>query len=604
MSRRLSKSVPNRDDAFGSQGIGAALLLVAAVILSYLPALGSDFVWDDSTLLLNNPAITLPGHWASIWTGEATPDYFPLTYSLLKLCWILWGGWAPGFHGLNIVLHLAGVLLLWRLLLQLEVPGAWWGTALFAVHPVNVATVAWVSEIKNTLSLTLALGASLLFLSRCVQEDRLRRDLAALVLFIAALLAKTSVVLLPCVWTAVLWWKMEFPSRKVVLRIVPFLAIALGAGLLTLWFQTHRVIHHEFASISPGWIPELIRGGWGIGFYLRQLVWPDSLSMLYGNRHPEEAISGSWMALTAAVTVTLLTLRHHRINEWGRGWEAAFSCYLLLLLPVMGFLPMYYLRLAPVADHWLYLPAIPLFAFAGAGVAGGKQGLRLAAGSLVVILFGVLTWNRCHELLDAVTLWNSVLKRDPGSVPALQNLALALDKEGDSRGAVLLARRAVTLAPADLEPRLNLAGLLGKHGDIPAALEVLRSTMTQWPDSADLFTMEGDLLSMGGRKEEALLSYQKAAGMNPKFVRALMGIGKLEFLLGRPSLAIPPLETLLDLDPQSTQAINILGASHATLGHNAEAEALFLRGLQIDPSNIHLRNNLRLLKQPEALLQH
>ena len=141
-----------------------ALILAAITMIAYLPALGGGFLWDDAELIVNQPCVTGSSGWGAIWSG-ATPDYYPLTYSLFRLEWMLWGPWTPGYHAVSILLHSVAAILVWRILLLLSIPGAWWGAALFALHPVNVASVAWISETKNTLSLPLALGASLLFLS-------------------------------------------------------------------------------------------------------------------------------------------------------------------------------------------------------------------------------------------------------------------------------------------------------------------------------------------------------------------------------------------------------------------------------------------------------
>ena len=501
------------------------LILVFGVLLSYFPALHNGFVWDDSSILLKNPAVTMPGNWASIWIHGETPDYFPLTFSILKIEWMLWDPWAPGFHGLNIALQLVGSLLLWRLLLELKIPGAWCAAALFALHPINVASVAWVSEIKNTLSLPLALGASLVFFSSCKANQRTKYDLTALALYSAALLSKTSLVTLPCVWAVLLWWRGEFQGVKSLRRIIPFLTASLAAGLLTLWFQTHHVIHHVFAAISPGLIPEIIRAFWAVGFYLHQLVWPASLSVLYDSSHPEHGLSVSWISLTLALLVTAVAIIWKR-PPWSRGWLTAFSSFLILLLPVLGFLPMYYLRFSPVADQWLYVPAIPLFALTGAVTEGRLDLWRKGLFLLLLLCFGFMTWQRCGDLHDSESLWNSILLKNPASFSALQNLAIVYEERGEGVKALDFAGRAVIAHPDELEPILNFVAIQCNTGNPEEALKMTETALNRWRESPDLWALRGDILLNLSRPSDAISSYQQALSLNPHLVRAIVGLRK------------------------------------------------------------------------------
>ena len=140
-------------------------LLVAATLAVFAPVmLQGGFFWDDYELIVNNPLVHSPGGLRDFWFSTKNFDYFPLTSTTFWIEWRVWGNWAQPYHVLNVLLHLGSALMLWRIFRELKVPGAFWGALLFAVHPVNVESVAWISERKNTLSMFLASLSLLLYL--------------------------------------------------------------------------------------------------------------------------------------------------------------------------------------------------------------------------------------------------------------------------------------------------------------------------------------------------------------------------------------------------------------------------------------------------------
>jgi tetratricopeptide (TPR) repeat protein len=577
-----------------------ALILAAITMIAYLPALGGGFLWDDAELIVNQPCVTGSSGWGAIWSG-ATPDYYPLTYSLFRLEWMLWGPWTPGYHAVNILLHSVAAILVWRILFLLSIPGAWWGAALFALHPVNVASVAWISETKNTLSLPLALGASLLFLSSQRGLTPRRSGLnagsagaMALLLFLMSLLAKSSGVTLPLAWLILLRWKQGRFSLSSLLSTAPYLVLSAVSGLCTLWFQHHHAIKGWRDPVA-GFTEKSFRAMESVGFYLKQILLPWDLSMLYATGSTELLAFGSLLALALGVAATLLCLKRRSFAWW---WVAGFGCFLILLLPVLGFLPMYYLRLSPVADHWLYLPGIPLFAMAGSALALlARDRLILYLPCLLLLgLLGSCTWTRCHDLRDTLSLWRSVIRHDPRSWYATMNLSMELDDLGQKQEALESARRALELGPSHPETHLNLATLLALQDQPMEALEVLRSAKCRLPIVADILVLEGTIQARMGMMEQAATSFTMALNTNPGHLEALQKLVDAASQLGRPELVVEKLHRYLLLHPNTPTLWNDLGIALANSGAYRDAEKAFQQGLQFHPEDQSLQENLKLLR--------
>ena len=273
-----------------------AALIVGAALLAYWPVFRAGFVWDDDKFLTENPLIRASDGLRRFWFTAEPPDYFPLTSSMLWFEWRLWGPHAFGYHVVNVLLHAASAVLLWRALLRLKVPGAWLAGLLFAVHPVAVESVAWITERKNTLPMVFYLASILAFLrfeDGCSHhDDSFHHDdttstthgtplyLLSLVLFLLALLAKTSVVMLPAVLLLCAWWRRGKVAARDLLRTVPFFALALALGLVTVWFQYHSDIAGEVVR-TDSLAARAAGAGWAIWFYLYKALLPVNLCFCY-----------------------------------------------------------------------------------------------------------------------------------------------------------------------------------------------------------------------------------------------------------------------------------------------------------------------------------
>ena len=256
---------------------GAALLVLVTVLV-YVPAMRGGFIWDDAGLLTDNPAVKTIDGLYSIWFGNWAVDYIPLTLSSFWLEWHLWGLHPAGYHIVNVLLHAANALLLWRVLKCLGLPGSWLAALLFAVHPVCAASVAWIAERKNTLSMFFYLLSLWWFLRfdetihSTVQTEKTRRLLScSLAAFFLALLAKSSVAVLPVVLLLFVWWRRGRVTRRDLDRCIPFFVLAVLMALMAVAVQS-RAVRGGVGVIHDSLWVRLLGGSWAVWFYLGKIV--------------------------------------------------------------------------------------------------------------------------------------------------------------------------------------------------------------------------------------------------------------------------------------------------------------------------------------------
>ncbi len=382
-----------------------AALIVAAALLAYAPVLRAGFIWDDDAFLTENPLIRAPDGLYRAWFTTTSPDYFPLTSSMLWLEWRLWGPNAAGYHLVNVLLHAASAVLLWRVLLRLRIPGAWLAGLLFAVHPVAVESVAWITERKNTLAMALYLASILAWL-RCdgvgfhhddttsttngSRQTAIRSDhdettntsnatphstlrtphyLLSLGLFLLALLAKTSVVMLPAVLLGCAWWRRGRVARRDLVRVLPFAAVAAALGLVTIWYQYHNAIGPHVVR-SEGLASRAVTAGWAAWFYLYKALLPLKLCFVY----PRWTAAVSLLAVVPGLLFLAMLFLFARFGPkgWGRPFLFALGYFLVTLLPVLGFVDISFMYYSLVADRWQYTALVGVVALA-AGLSARLQ---------------------------------------------------------------------------------------------------------------------------------------------------------------------------------------------------------------------------------------
>lgn len=570
----------------------AGLLLFAVALFVYIPALSGGFVWDDRSILTENPLMLSPSGLAGIWFGGDTHDYFPFTLTSLWVDRRLWGpANAMGFHAVNIVLHAVSSILLWRVLLRLEIPGAWLAAVLFAVHPINVPSVAWIAERKNTLSIFFFLASALWYFRFEASRGAVKYCLA-LFLFVLALLSKTSTVMLPCVLLLCAWWQRSRISVRDLKWTAPFFLLSLVMGMVTIWFQNHRAI--AGAEVPMGdFMSRVLTAGWAAAFYLGSILWPGRLSMLYPHWKIDHASMGYLLPALALVGLLLLGIMFRK--SWGRRLLFALGYFLITLFPVLGFFRMYYFRLSPVADHWVYISSIGILALAASG-------LTLVARRIPIVNFVVVglvallawqSWERSKILHNESTLWSDVLRKDPDSWTANTNLAIVAVQQGEVGLALEHGKRLVELEPDYVESHLNYGSVLAKAGRQREAVAAYRAAVKLAPASPDVVRELALALRNNGELAEALDTYRTVAGLNPESAQSFTDLGDLFYQMQRPAEAVECFRQVVAREPLSADARNNLAGALYLIGDKTAAVEQYREALRIDPGHAAAQSNLQ-----------
>jgi tetratricopeptide (TPR) repeat protein len=507
-----------------------ALGLSLVTILIYRPAWDGGFLWDDDRYVTHNPLLTAPDGLRRIWFSlDAPSQYFPLTYTVLRIERLLWGLNPAGFHWVNILLHVANALLVWRVLSRLNIPASWFAAAIFALHPVQVESVAWISELKNVLMGFFFL-LTLLTWIECLDATGKRRCvlyLAALFLCLLALFAKSTACTLPAALLLILWLK-ERPIRwRALFEIVPFVVVALGVGLVAVWWEKYHQGTRVLVSLAP--TERLLIASRAIWFYLSKLFWPTELIFIYPQWKINVVDPAVYVGLVAAAAAAVAIYFGRRFL--GRGIEVATLFFVATLGPLLGFVMLYTFRYTFVADHYQYLAAIGPIAVASAGLAQFERMIKksrpfiISVGFAILVCLSVLTWRQSSIYRDAETLWRTTIAKNPSCWMAYNNLGVVQFEKGNIGDAIDKYEQSLRLYPEYSEAHYNLGSALLQKGYADEAIQQCEEALKIQPNEPDAHIVLGNAFMSKQDIDQAISQYEQALTLRPGDSNAHYNLG-------------------------------------------------------------------------------
>ncbi len=556
---------------------GAALCLLVAV--SYIPTLSAGFVWDDEIILPKAAPLHTWSGLAQIWfTPRALlpyeAHYWPLLYTTFWLEHKLWGLAPLGYHLVNLLLHTGVVLLLWRLLRRLEVPGAWFAAAVFAVHPLHVESVAWVIGRKDILATLCYLASVLAYIRFAEMRRGERREghyLLAGVLFVLGLFSKSITITLPVTLLLWHWWRHGRVTLADGIRTLPFFLVGLGITLAD--YAYYISIEHISFAYSP--LERGLIASRALAFYAGKLLWPVGLTGVYP--HWEHGIGDAlaWGCAAGVAAVVAVLWRWRR--PLGRGPLAGVLFFAVALSPTLGFVDFGYMQFSFVADRYQYLAGIGLIAVVIAAVSRACQrGLGAlpprrarpariaigAAGAAILAVASLLTWNHAGIYHDPGTFFTHVIAHNPQARGAHHNLGNYLEAEG-----------------RNLE-----------------AIAAFQTAFERQPDTHGLLVSIGRLLSKQGRKEEAIARYREALRIKPEYQIAMRNIAVVLINQKRYAEGLAAAQQVIARYPDDAKAHHLTGIGLFHFNRKAEALRHYDRALALYP-NLNMASDLNTARE-------
>jgi tetratricopeptide (TPR) repeat protein len=596
-----------------------SLLLVALTFIAYVPALRGGFIWDDDDYVTNNPNLHSLRGLMDIWaTPRTSPQYYPLTFTTFWVEQQLWGMRPLGYHVDNVLLHAIAALLFWRLLVSLEVPGAFLAAMIFALHPVHVESAAWISERKNVLSAMFYFGAAAAWFRAWPEPPPInsRSYWMAVVFFVCALFSKTVTCTLPVALLLVIWWKKGRLTRYDVFPMIPMFLLGIAAAVSTAYLEVSHV-----AAVGPEWdwpiLDRILIAGRVIWFYAMKLVLPFNLSFIYPKWRIDSGIAWQWaFPLAAVLAVVVLWIKR---SQWGRGPFVAATIFILTLTPALGFFAVYPMRYSYVADHFQYHASAALITLIAVGLYRLLRALPEPAriGAVAVPLL-VLTLMRAAVFRDSEVLWRDTHAKNPNSWMVHLNLARILAERGKddeaqnhfelqlafepnlpethwNMGVNLMHRGQLDAAMQEYDRALardsrfpqayfGRGNVYLEKGDLDAAAHEYKRAIELKPDYAEACFNLGLVLERQGDPYGAMGQYRRAIAQRPNYAKALNQLGQLLAKTKQYPLAIEHYLRAIDADPQFAEAhLNLAGVLMA-VGQKDQARDRFNQAVRLDPS--------------------
>lgn len=543
-----------------------ALAIVALTFAVYRPVLPGSFLMDDDRLT---------GPFNPLVNGKLTPYnlWFRLDFALATLGWwierLMFGDNPAGYHVASIVLQIASALLLWRLLARLKIPGAWLAAALFAVHPVGVNSVARISELKNTLSMPFFLLSFIGYLY--YEEARLypREAISgghknssnatwwyalALMAFVLALMAKTTAVVLPVLLLLCALWQRKRISSKDIVHTLPFFALSLAFGLMSVWYQKYQALPTTELPLPPmSFAQRLAVAGYELWFYLGKALWPFSLCVQYPRWTIDAHSVAAYVPDALVVVVLILCLGFWR--SWGRHVFFGLSCFVVMLFPALGFFDAQYLTMWQVSDHLQYMALAAIITLMAAGFASLPNEKVFRAAAAVLLIGGsLLCFQRAKAFSTPEQLFEDTIAKNKSDSDAYNQLGIILAKKENYPEAAKDFALAVKSDPNNCDARMDLGHALMLEGNYAVAEEQYLASLKIRPTASQTHKVYANLLKREGKNAEALYHLRLAAIFEPD-AETFTELASLEYATGDARNAVKHFERAVALQPGSSDTV-------------------------------------------------
>ena len=611
------------------------LILVLAVVLAYQPVWLAGFIWDDDAVVTANPCIIGPLGIKEIWTTRLA-DICPFTLTTFWLEYALWGLSPLPYHLANVLMHGADAIVLWRLLSSLRIPGAWLGAALWALHPVQVESVAWITEMKNTESALFFLLTILFFMKALEVEEvntfRKRNWNYGLTLVFAALAmaSKSSTAILPVVLSLCAWWKEGRWNGQSQAKVAPILLLAIGVGIVSAWIQKQQLGTVADPQMVRTWLECLATAGYVVWFCLAKLIWPYPLMMVYPRWEIDANQWTSYLPLLAVLSVLFILWIKRKTPS--RSYFFAFAYFVAALLPVLGLVNLSYFQHSFVADHFQYLASMGPLALAGAEMVRlanfliPSRWLQTRLCAILLLTLGVWSWQRAWVYQNEGTLWTDTLAKNPNCWVGHNNLGIWFFQKGELDDAIAQYQISLKIHPHDpevyndlgrafaqigdwdeaiaeytkalelnrdfAEAHGNLGVALYEKGETDKAIDEYRKALLLAPGNAVAHNNLGNALAQTGPPDEAIAEYHAALTINPDYAVAHNNLGNVLFQMGRTDEALIEYQKALEIAPAYAQAHNNLGNALLKLGRIDEAIVQFQYVVRLNPDDATAQQNL------------
>jgi len=574
-------------------------LIIVATLVAYIPAWHGGRLWDDDAHVTSAALQSTEGLWRIWFEVGATQQYYPVLHSTFWLLHRVFGDQTLGYHLLNIVLHGVCAGLFVTVLHRLRVPGALLAGVIFALHPVHVESVAWITELKNTLSGVWYLLAALAYL-RFDTERRWALYAVSFVLFVLALLTKTVTATLPAALLVVFWWQRgQVRWREDAVPLLPFFTLSVMAGIGTAWVE-RAYIGASGPAFDFTWIERALIAGRATVFYATTLLWPSNLTFVYPRWEVSQAVWWQYLYPLAVLGVLAWC--------WSlRGKTRAPLTVALLfvgtLFPALGFVNVYPFVFSFVADHFQYLASLSVIAGVAAVCTSASAKWRQSRSAVapivvmaVAIGLGGLTWRQSQQYVSAEVLYAATIERNPNAWMAHLNLGWLRLQRGEIEAAIRDTETALRLSPNLPQGQNNLGSALRTLGRFDEAERAYREALRLRPNDIDTRYNLGLVLIDLGRPEEAVAHIEAYLAKSPGDADAHAQLGDARQSLGQLPDAVIAYRASIRLNPSNARVHANLGSALGRQGRLQEAIAEFTEALRIDPANTQAARNLEVAR--------